>query len=431
MASADDTFTLNLNLTPMKRFNLLLPVLLIVIAFASCHKSIYIPPYKGGIDLKLSATQLQQASADNTFSLNLFRSVAAQTNNSSNLFMSPLSVSMALGMTTNGAHGATLDSMQKTLHFNGFTQAQVNSYYQILINELPELDTNTTLKIANAIYYRQTLNVLPQFIQTEGLYYKANVQALDFTNPSSVNTINSWVSSITDGKIPAVIGSIKSTDMMYLINAIYFKSIWTSKFDPANTTKMTFTLANNTQEQPDFMRNTANYNTYADNDVDIVEMPYSFNKYSMVIVMPVIGKSVNSVLAGLDSAKWKGWMAGLSQTKIELDIPKFKFMYSTSLKQNLSNMGMGIAFTPSADFNYISPGGNLDISDVYHKAYVAVDETGTTAAAATTVVIGPTAILNNIVTINRPFIFAIREMKTGLIVFTGVMNDPNQTGIDL
>src|SRR5579872_3636217 len=132
----------------MKRFNLLLTVLFIV--FASCHKSTYIPPYKGGIDLKLSATQLQQASADNTFSLNLFRSVAAQTNNSSNLFISPLSVSMALGMTTNGAHGATLDSMQKALHFNGFTQAQVNSYYQKLINELPELDTNTTLKIANA-----------------------------------------------------------------------------------------------------------------------------------------------------------------------------------------------------------------------------------------------------------------------------------------
>ncbi len=411
----------------MKRINLLIPVLLTVFVLASCHKGTTVVPDKG-IDLNLSAVQLQQASADNTFSLNLFRSVAAQSTSGSNLFMSPLSVSIALGMTTNGAKGATLDSMEKVLHFNGFPQAQVNSYYQTLINKLPELDPNSTLKIANSIWYRQTLDVLPQFIQTEGTYYKANVQALDFTNPSSVNTINNWVSDQTDGKIPSVIANIKSTDMMYLINAIYFKSIWASKFDPANTSPMAFTLANNSQVQTNFMRNTANYNTYADNDADVIEMPYVNNKYSMVIVMPVIGKSVNNILGGLDSTKWKGWMAGLSQTKIELDIPKFQFTYATSLKPELSNMGMSLAFTPAADFTNISAGGNLDISDVLHKAYIAIDENGTTAAAATTVVVGATAVLNTQVIVNRPFIFAIREMKTGLIVFAGIMNDPTQSG---
>ncbi|MFI5160791.1 MAG: serpin family protein [Sphingobacteriales bacterium] len=410
----------------MKRINLLLPALLVITVFASCHKGTTVVPNKSK-DLVLTADQLQQASADNTFSFNLFRSVAAQNTSRSNLFMSPLSVSIALGMTTNGANGATLDSMRKTLHFNGFTQAQVNSYYNALITQLPVLDSYTTLKLANSIWYRQSFSVLPQFLQTENSSYLAKVQALDFNDPSSVNTINNWVSNETAGKIPSVIANIKPADMMYLINAIYFKSIWASKFDPANTTSMPFTLANNSQVQTNFMRNTANYNTYADNDADVVEMPYSNNKYSMVIVMPVVGKSVNDVLAGLDSAKWKGWMAGLSSTKVELDIPKFQFTYSTRLKQNLSNMGMGIAFTPGADFTNISAGGNLDISDVFHKAYVAVDENGTTAAAATVVTVVATDILNNQVIINRPFIFAIREMKSGLVVFTGIMNDPTKS----
>jgi serpin B len=411
----------------MKRINLVLPILFIVSALASCHKGTTVVPDKSK-DLILSAVQLQQASADNTFSFNLFRSVAAQNTSGSNLFMSPLSVSIALGMTTNGANGGTLDSMRNTLHFNGFTQSQINSYYNALITQLPELDSYTTLKLANSIWYRQSFSVLPQFLQTESNSYLAKVQALDFNDPSSVNTINDWVSEQTAGKIPAVISQIQPTDMMYLINAIYFKSIWASKFDPANTTPMPFTLASNSQVQTSFMRNTANYNTYADNDADVVEMPYSNNKYSMVIVMPVVGKSVNNILAGLDSTKWKGWMARLSQTKIELDIPKFQFTYSTDMKPNLFNMGMGIAFTPLADFTNISAGGNLEISHVFHKAYIAVDETGTTAAAATTVEVGTSAALNNQVIVNRPFIFAIREMKTGLIVFAGIMNDPTQSG---
>jgi serpin B len=189
---------------------------------------------------------------------------------------------------------------------------------------------------------------------------------------------------------------------------------------------MPFTLANNTQVQTAFMRNTANYNTFADNDAKVIEMPYSNDRYSMVIVMPNAGKSVNDILSGLDSVKWKGWMAGLSQTRIELDLPKFQFTWSADLKQNLSKMGMGLAFSPAADFTNISSGGNLDISNVYHKAYIAVDENGTTAAATTTVGIGITAVLNNEVTINHPFLFVIREMKTGLVIFTGIVNDPTQ-----
>jgi serpin B len=403
-------------------------LLLIIVLITSCKKDNSTKP-GAGKDLKLSAAELQQASADNTFSFNLFRSVAAQNPNA-NLFMSPLSISMALGMTTNGANGSTLDSMRKTLNFGGFSQGQVNMYYNDLLAQLPELDPNTTLKIANSVWYKNTFSVLPQFLETETQSYNAKVQALDFSNPSSLNTINDWVNRQTGGKISKVINSIDPQDVMYLINAIYFKSMWANKFDPSNTKTMTFIPAGDySTTQTPFMRGTVNCNTYSGNDMTLLELPYSNNKYSMVIALPGAGKSVSDILSGLDSTQWQNWMAKLSPSKAEVDMPKFAFSYSTSLKNNLSAMGMGIAFNDGADFSNINGTGGLKISSVTHKAYVAVDENGTTAAAATTVTVIPTDVLiPSRIVIDHPFLFVIREMKTGLIVFTGIVNDPTQSG---
>ncbi len=429
MASADDTFSLNLNLTPMKRINLLLSILFIISALASCHKGTTVQPNKGK-DLTLSAIQLQQASADNTFSLNLFKTVSAGNPNSSNLFMSPLSVSIALGMTSNGAKGETLTAMQNTLDFKNYTQDQVNSYYNALITQLPELDPNTTLKIANSIWYRQSFNVLPQFTQTEGTYYKATVQALDFANPSSLNTINNWVSDQTSGKITKILNSIDPNDMMFLVNAIYFKSSWASKFDPANTTKQSFTRANNSQVSTDFMVGSDMACNVSNNtDANLVELPYSNQKYSMVIVMPNGGKSVNDIAAEMDSTTWQSWAGRLSTYRADITMPKFQFSYSANLNAPLITMGMGVAFSPLADFSNINASGGLQITAVNHKAFVDVDESGTTAAAVTSVTIGTSVALNNQIIINHPFIFVIREMKTGLIVFTGIVNDPTQNGL--
>ena len=429
MASADDTFSLNLNLTPMKRINLLLPILFSVAVLASCHKGAYIPPHKGGIDLKLSATQLQQASTNNTFSLNLFKTVSAGNSNSTNLFMSPLSVSIALGMTANGAKGETLTAMQNTLGFKNYTADQVNSYYNTLINELPELDPDNTFNIANSIWYRQTFNVLPQFTLTEGSYYKANVQALDFTSPSSINTINNWVSDQTKGKITQIVNKIDPGDMMFLVNTIYFKSGWASKFDPANTKKQSFTLANNSQVQTDFMNGSDMACNVSNNtDANLLELPYSNNKYSMVIVMPNGSKSVNDIVSEMDSTTWKSWTSHLGTYTADITIPKFQFSYSANLNVPLTTMGMGVAFSQLADFSNINGSGGLLISAVNHKAFVDVDESGTTAAAVTSVTVTTSVALNNQVIINHPFIFVIREMKTGLIVFTGIVNDPTQSG---
>jgi serpin B len=210
--------------------------------------------------------------------------------------------------------------------------------------------------------------------------------------------------------------------MMYLINAIYFKSIWANRFDVTQTNKQTFYLADNTPVQTDFMNGRISYNAYSDTTASLFELPYANNKYSMVIVRPGYGKSVSTLAATIDQIKWQQWMSKLSPTTQQLSVPKFSFSYNVLLNDALIALGMGNAFTRAADFSNISAIGGLKITEVNHKTFIEVDENGTTAAAATSVVIGTTTTLTP--SINHPFIFAIREMSSGLILFTGIVNNP-------
>jgi serine protease inhibitor len=411
----------------MKRIDPLngLLLFLMILVFASCHKDEVVP--KKGIDLVLNATEQHQATADNAFTFDLFKSVqATNATNSTNLFLSPLSVSFALGMTSNGAKGATLDAMKKTLNFTSFTQDEMNSYYNKLITDLPRLDPQTTLNIANSIWYRHGFNVLPQFISADSSYFHAKVQALDFNDPSSANTINNWVSDQTKGKIPKIVDQLSGDDVMYLINAIYFKSVWATKFDASQTRPGPFYLPDASIVQADFMRgDKINYNAYRDENVTVLELPYMNSKYSMVIVEP----SQTKILLNLDTVTWNGWIGKLNAAEGQVIMPKFKFSYTILMNDVLKSLGMGVAFSGSADFTGISSAGGLEITKVMHKAFVAVDETGTEAAAATSVSVGLTAVAPTPpMIIDHPFLFVIREMKSGLILFAGKVNNPQLPG---
>jgi serpin B len=413
----------------VKRKTPLLALCLLFIGFASCKKSAVTPHSGPGKDLVLSAVEQQKVTSDNAFTLNLFRNLDSANTTGVNLLVSPLSASFALGMTSNGANGATLDAFKKVLNFNGLTSAQINTYYQNLLTNLPELDPNTTVKIANSIWYRQDFSVQPQFLQTNSTYFGAKVQALDFTNATaSLSTINSWVNTQTDGAIPSILNHIASTDKMYLINAIYFKSIWNEKFDPSKTTQLPFNLADNSQVNTSFMDSKIDFKRYDNSEVHVFELPYSNSKYSMIIAMPAT-ETVQQLAAGLDSAKWNSWMASLNPVNAELKMPKFKFSYNVDLSNPLSELGLGIAFSNNADLSGISTSQPLQITDVAQKDYIEVDESGTTASAVTVVVVGDSAVAQlPPVIIDHPFIFAIRQVNTGLILFTGVMNNPLQSG---
>jgi serpin B len=410
-----------------------IPLLLFIltVGFASCKKAAVTPlknPDKGK-SLVLTALDEQKVTADNAFTLKLFKNLNGANNGGDNLFISPLSVSFALGMTSNGAAGQTLDAFKNTLNFAGLTQDQVNGYYNNLVTNLPELDPNTTLKIANSIWYRQGFSVQPLFLQTDSSNFHAKIQALDFNNPGSVNTINSWVKDNTNGKIPSIIDKISPDAVMYLVNAIYFKSAWAEKFDPAQTNSKPFYLADHSTVQASFMNGDIDFNSYFDNTADVLELPYSNNRYSMVIVMPASNTtSLKDFAAGIDSAQWQMWMSHLVPGKNNITLPKFKFSYGKTLNNALTDLGLGIAFSDDADFSLINPNYRLKITQVVHKAFVETDESGTTAAAVTSVGIGVTAAPASPPLINRPFVFAIREMSSGLILFVGTVNNPTLTG---
>jgi serine protease inhibitor len=311
------------------------------------------------------------------------------------------------------------------MEVDGFTEDQVNSYYHNLITNLPDLDPNTKLKIANSIWYANNFTVLPAFIKTNTDFYNAEVKALDFGDKTgSANTINSWVSAQTNNKIMKIIDQIGDGARMYLINAIYFKSSWKTRFDAAKTYKAPFLLADNSTVQTDFMTNNGvELKTAYDNGTNVVELPYSNSKYSMVMIMPY--DDVKTFALGLDSSKWKSLMGKLTATKSQITIPKFKFSYGIDLVDILKSLGMGIAFSGQADFSRITAGGGIAITEVKHKAYIDVNEDGTEAAAVTEVGVGLTAPAPTNV-FSKPFIFAIREMKTGLILFAGIVNDPTK-----
>jgi serpin B len=406
-------------------------VLMFALFLSACKKSNGgVSPNLGpGKNLVLTAAEKQKATGDNSFTLKLFKNLDSANTAGGNLFVSPLSVSFALGMTSNGANGQTLTAFKNTLGFGNLSQADVNAYYNNLITNLPQLDPNTTLHIANSIWYRQGFSVLPQFLQTNTSYFNAQIAALDFSNASaSLNAINGWVNTATNGKIPSIISQISNDDEMFLVNAIYFKSTWKEKFDAAKTASLPF-YATTGEVQANFMDGTIDFNRYDDANVDVFELPYSNSKYSMVIAMPADGTSVSQLESVLDSAKWQTWVNGLHATNSELKVPKFTFSYGAKLNNALSSLGLGIAFSKLADFSAISAAGGLQITSVDHKAFIDVDESGTTAAAATSVTVGITAILYTPPTvIDHPFIFFIREMSTGIILFAGTVNNPTLTG---
>ncbi|BAU52622.1 serpin family protein [Mucilaginibacter gotjawali] len=405
-----------------------------IVCFASCKKGNKVTPQNPGKNLVLTSFEQQKVTADNAFTLRLFKNLDSTNGIFSNLFASPLSVSFALGMTSNGAAGTTLTAFKNTLNFSGLTQDQVNAYYNNLVTNLPQLDPNTTLNIANSIWYRQGFSVQPAFLKTDSTNFNAQIKALDFSSPPAVGTINNWVNDKTNGKIPKILDNIPGNAVMYLVNAMYFKSSWKEKFDPAKTKPQPFYLADNSNVLANFMTGNIDFNYYVSDKANVYELPYSNNKYSMVIITPGSsiagsGTTLSQLAAGLDSLQWESWMSKLQPTKGTVTMPKFAFSYGNLLNSALTDLGLGIAFSDGADFSLINPTAKLQISQVVHKAFVEVDESGTTAAAATSVgIIATVAGPQYNPTFNHPFIFAIREMSSGLILFIGTMNNPLLTG---
>jgi serine protease inhibitor len=405
-----------------KSYFFVIPFVLFI-SLNSCKKN---DSHTNEPDSLLKSTR-EIVSSDNDFGIEIFKSVLQKEADSSNVFISPVSISLALAMTYNGAEGTTKEAMETTLKKSGYSIDEINQLYKNLMQGLLSVDPKVTLEIANSIWYRQGFEVIPDFINVNRNYFKAEVNALDFNSPNSVLTINNWVSDNTNNKIDKIINEIPGDAVMYLINAIYFKGTWTYEFDKGKTTDRTFTLMNDSTVDLPFMEQETDLN-YQYNDLfSAVELPYGKANYSMIVLLPNYGKTINDIIAGLNSDAWNSWTHSFTLQDVVVRLPKFRFQFKEKLNDALTDMGMGIAFTDAADFSKINDNSGLKISKVLHKTFVEVNEEGTEAAAVTSVEIvltsaeGPFVLFFDV---NKPFLFIIREKESNAIIFIGRVMNP-------
>ncbi len=373
---------------------------------------------------QISSGELAVTHANAAFGLTLFRSVAAATPDA-NIFISPLSVSMALGMTVNGAAGDTWLGMRHALHFENLTQAEINRSYRSLLDLLRGMDPRVRLDIANSIWSREGFPVEQAFVDSNRYYFDAEIRTLDFSRADAADIINAWVSQKTQGKIPDIVTSpIPDLVMMYLINAVYFKGSWAMQFDAKLTRDDKFTAIDGTQKSIKMMKRSGRIRYHSGQLVEIADLPYGWDRYSMAVMLPKTGVTLAELRDALLTDQWGIWLNALNETEMDLQLPRFTLEYETSLSEMLKSMGMELAFDPDrADFSGINKDRALYISDVKHKTFVNVNEEGTEAAAATSVEMGTTS-MPPAMRVDHPFIFVIHERNTGAILFIGQVTDP-------
>ncbi len=400
-------------------------MLVAILLIVSCSNKGNDPNNTNQPPRELTTAEKQLVSSGNRFGLKFFKEIV-RSEGDKNVFISPLSVAMALGMAYNGANSTTRDAMQNTLELQGMSLEDVNKSYRSVIDLLRGLDPKVKFTIANSIWYREGFNVEQPFIDLNQTYFDAVVRSLDFTDPAALAAINGWVNDNTGGKITQVLDRIPDYALMYLINAIYFKGTWKIRFDPARTGTELFHLPDQSTVPCQMMSlpETKIYSMYT-RQFQAVDLKYGNGDYSMTIMVPYSNMNLDSVMAQLTDENWATWMSQFEQRDMQLMIPKIEIEWEQSLKEVLSTLGMGIAFTELADFSSISHDVGLMITEVKHKTYVKVDEEGTEAAAATSVEIGPTS-GPAIFIADHPYLFIIHENHSGTILFMGKVVDPTR-----
>jgi serpin B len=374
-------------------------------------------------EIVLRAPLQKRVVQDNDFAFELLRKTI-ENNDDENVFLSPMSVSIALGMALNGAENETETQIASVLQLRDMTYAEINEYYKIMQSNLPNVDPKVKLSIANAVWYDMQFDVKQSFLDVNAENFDAYIKMLDFQSPAALDTINSWCSRKTNKLIPTILDEIPAEAVMYLTNAIYFKGLWSQKFNKKDTREADFRNVNNQNVRVNMMSLKDTFMYYEDETAQYLSMPYGGKAFSMTVMLPVEGKSTDSLLVGFDATKWQNIQTGMTGREVQVFMPRLKVENKFMLKETLEDMGMPVAFTPMANFSGISDSPVM-ISDVIHKTYVTVDEEGTEAAAVTAVQFEYTSIPEyKLFNVNRPFVFIISEKSTGVILFAGKIGNP-------
>jgi len=397
-----------------------------IAVFASCEKNN--PDDQPGEPVEITTEVYQKEVIDsaNRFAFDLFRPIITDSKGSENIMISPFSITSALSMTLNGAAGETYEAIRKTLRLEDKTLQEINETYLKLMTEMIPVDKRVIMEIANSVWVEKKFSVKEPFISALQEYYLAEAREIDISDPDAVDIVNDWIAEKTHDKITEMLDDLDPALTMLLVNAIYFNGKWRYQFEEDDTSDEPFYITPSSPKDVPMMHQKEYFNIIETDDAKIVELPYGQGNYTMVVVLPDENVTTADVAANITDELWQGWMETLSEStyEVHLSLPRFKYKYKRTLNDDLINMGMGIAFTWDADFSNISDVPSW-ISRVLHESFIETNEEGTEAAAVTVVEFVNTSIPVTVtVNINRPFLYFIREISTGTILFMGRVSDP-------
>jgi len=349
-----------------------------------------------------------------------------------NLFLSPYSISTALAMTYAGAKGNTAIEMSKVMHFD-LVGSDIDQAFKELADSLA--DTGCQLNIANALWLQKGSSLLPEYVGLIDKFYGGGLNTVDFRGATEEArfTINSWIEEKTQDKIKELLklGDVTSATELVLTNAIYFKGSWQNKFQNSLTKEEDFETGLGEKVTANMMHIDDNFSYAEDDDLQVLGLPYQGNRLAMLIFLPKDKQRTAEIENKFDFSDFKSWLNKLSEEKVKVAFPKFKFNARYMLADTLQEMGMREAFSGGADFSGITGSKGLFISKVIHQAFVEVDEEGTEAAAATAITMTKSIMSEpkeeKVFTADHPFIFVIYDKATSSILFIGKVEDPSKS----
>ncbi len=374
--------------------------------------------------MQAKADTASHVAALNDFGLKL-AGLLYQRARGKNVFISPISVGFSLAILLNGAGGNTKRSISRLLKNRSTTQDDFNRANQSLRTHLEKV-SGAQLAFANALWADKSVSFNPSFVKIIADYYDASADTLDFAASAAVEIVNEWTRAHTLGKITSVIESsdLRSQSSCVVVNAAYFKGVWSAPFDRRATAEGYFHLQNKRKKPVQLMSQVTAHPYGEAGATQLISLSYRGDEISACFVLPGPGAPLKKFLAELDAKKWNQLLAGLVEQRVELILPRFELSYEADLREPLQTMGLGIAFNGAADFDPMGLPGHF-ITQFKHKTMAEVNEEGTESAATTMVMMGRSLVSPPRMVIDRPFFFAIRDNASGVLLFVGAVSDPS------
>lgn len=369
--------------------------------------------------LTLSDAQDRIIAQNNAFAVKLFEKTAKMQST----VISPVSVSYLMAMLANGANGQTKTDIMKALQLTDNDLDEMNALYRMMIQRCGSLDKETTLRIANYFAMNKDVELKDAYANNMKAIYNAGIESLDFTSPKTTSHINNWCKKNTNGMIPSIINNVDANASAYIMNAIFFNGTWADKFNKSNTKNENFKGYTRDIIMVPMMHKSDKLLYWANDIYAAVRIPYGNGSYTMTVMLPNEGKSIDEMLKSMENADFTAWRQDAEQCIVDLKLPRFTTEADVTLNNIISELGAANIFSSKADFKNIA-NTNMFVSQMFQKAKIEVSEEGTKAAAVTAAIMTMSALPTEEpkhVTFhaNRPFVYMITEANTNAIFFMG------------